>query len=75
MSARGAGSIEEPRRAAPHDCLRSKRLRAQCDACGVIPGVLHLPLTLRGFFCPAHCPVCAPTPAVAAEGGTLKSDV
>jgi hypothetical protein len=73
MSAHGAGPVEKPTHAAPRACLRSTRLRAHCDTCGVIPVVLHSPLSLRGFFCPSHCPVCASMPGAAARQA-LPSD-
>ncbi len=42
------------------DCKRSTTLRAQCDACGTVPAVLHIPLLVHGFFCPKCCPACNP---------------
>jgi hypothetical protein len=35
-------------------------MRGQCDTCGTVPAVLHIPLRLHGWFCPAHCPACNP---------------
>ena len=46
------------------DCRRSTTMRAQCDKCGTVPAVLHIPLRLHGWFCPAHCPACNPPGAV-----------
>lgn len=31
-----------------------------CTTCGVVPDTLHMPTRERGWFCPAHCPVCKP---------------
>jgi hypothetical protein len=42
------------------DCKRSTTMRAQCDTCGTVPAVLHIPLRLHGWFCPAHCLACNP---------------
>ena len=40
------------------DCRRSTTMRAQCDTCGSTPDVLHIPLRVHGWFCPAHCKAC-----------------
>ncbi len=42
------------------DYKRSSTMRAQCDTCGTVPAVLHIPLRVHGWFCPAHCPECNP---------------
>ena len=47
-------------------CKRSTTMRAQCDTCGTVPAVIHIPLFVHGWFCPAHCPECNP------PGGTPK---
>jgi hypothetical protein len=39
-------------------CKRSTTMRAQCDTCGTVPAVIHIPLFLHGWFCPVHCPEC-----------------
>jgi hypothetical protein len=47
------------------DCKRSTSLRGVCDACGVVPVQLHLPLKHHGWFCSEHCPCCNPPGGVA----------
>ena len=43
---------------ASRDCLRTRRMSAPCDVCGVRPEVLHIPTRARGRYCPEHCSVC-----------------
>jgi hypothetical protein len=42
------------------DCKRSTTMRAQCDKCGTVPAVIHIPLFVHGWFCAQHCPECNP---------------
>lgn len=44
------------------ECLRSRNISAPCDGCGVRPEVVHMPTKLKGWYCVACCPACAPTP-------------
>ena len=57
----------------PSACLRSKRLTAFCDTCGVRPETVHSPLFVRGFYCPEHCVTCHPAqkPKASAAQGRL----
>jgi hypothetical protein len=50
---------ERTEKSGPTQCMRSKRLSANCTICGQRPEVVHSPLRLRGFYCDAHCPECA----------------
>jgi hypothetical protein len=49
----------EPPTAGPSACWRSKNVSAPCDKCGAKSEVCHMPTHERGFYCAAHCPVCA----------------
>ncbi len=46
----------------PAACLRTKRVAASCQTCGVRPEPCHMPVTVHGFYCERHCPCCAPAP-------------
>jgi hypothetical protein len=39
-------------------CHRSSRVKAECDRCGRVPVVLHMPEFVHGWYCPKCCPVC-----------------
>jgi hypothetical protein len=40
------------------DCKQSVTIRGVCDTCGAVPDVLHVPLRVHGWYCPAHCLAC-----------------
>jgi len=52
--------------AAMTECHISKKLRAECDRCGTIPALLHMPEHVHGWYCEDCCPVCR-VPAATAE--------
>lgn len=72
--------MEKPRRAggkpqpddgvlpSPRDCMRTRGTGRACDKCGDRPLVIHVPLRLRGQWCPSHCPVCSPQPKPEGDG-------
>ena len=51
---------------AARDCLRTWRISAPCEVCGVRDEPCHSPLLEMGFFCSRHCPACNGT------GGTRR---
>ena len=42
----------------PAACMRVRSSGRVCDKCGDKPLVIHVPLRLRGQWCPSHCPMC-----------------
>lgn len=40
------------------ECKPSLLVRANCDACGERPEVLHMPKTVHGWYCGECCPAC-----------------
>jgi hypothetical protein len=46
------------RRFAMTECHISKRLKAECDTCGIVPALLHMPEHVHGWYCEGCCPVC-----------------
>jgi hypothetical protein len=45
----------------PRMCLRTAHVSGPCPKCGVpMEPVVHSPLRIRGLFCGACCPCCAP---------------
>ncbi len=61
----------------PRDCWRTQRVSALCDACHQPAEPAHLPLKVRGIFCPRCCLVCNGTVTVdePAERTTAKDPV
>ena len=64
----------------PRMCLRTAHVSGPCSACGApMEPVVHSPLRIRGLFCAACCPCCAPTavagsePSPAIDGAVLGS--
>ena len=53
------------------ECHISKKLRAECDTCGIVPVVLHMPEHVHGWYCDDCCPVCRsknqPVPGAVAQ--------
>lgn len=39
-------------------CHLSHRVKGECDRCGMIPQVLHMPEFVHGWYCSRCCPVC-----------------
>jgi hypothetical protein len=65
----------EVRTPGPADCLRTSRLAALCDTCGLTPETIHSPLNVRGFYCSAHCPVCGGKTFATAATAPAKTEV
>ncbi len=42
-----------------NNCATSFRIVGTCDVCGFVAKPIHMPLEIHGFYCSAHCPVCA----------------
>jgi hypothetical protein len=40
------------------ECHLSKKLKAECDKCGIVPAILHMPEHVHGWYCEDCCPVC-----------------
>ena len=40
------------------DCLRTRRVSANCDRCGQREELMHMPTRQPGLYCPACCPCC-----------------
>lgn len=49
-----------PEPSGPAACWRPRGTAGLCDACGAEAAPLHFPLRLRGQYCAACCPACAP---------------
>ena len=39
-------------------CHLSKKVRGECDTCGIVPPQLHMPEEIHGWYCASCCPVC-----------------
>lgn len=39
-------------------CHLSKKVRGECDKCGIVPSQLHMPENVHGWYCASCCPVC-----------------
>ena len=52
------------------DCMRSRTVHANCDACGKRPEVLHMPTKARGWYCEDCCPACSALPVDGKPEGT-----
>jgi hypothetical protein len=42
----------------PRNCLRTTRISAGCNYCGVRTATIHSPIQAGGFYCPSCCPEC-----------------
>jgi hypothetical protein len=55
----------------PRMCLRTAHVSGPCSKCGApMEPVVHSPLRIRGLFCGACCPCCAPAVATGTEPST-----
>jgi hypothetical protein len=57
-------------------CHLSKRVKGECDKCGIVPPQLHMPEDVHGWYCAACCPVCQPqrqTAPVETKESTLQA--
>ena len=40
------------------DCWRTRNVSGPCSVCHAHPEVLHIPTSVKGFYCGDHCPDC-----------------